>query len=354
MIDEEFIQRHLVQRSLLSHLLTPAAGVYSLLQKSRMQRQLKRVIKADIPIIGIGNIVSGGSGKTPFTMALAAQMQQDGWRVAISHRGYKGRLENTPTLISDDKGVLYEVDQSGDEAWMMANALPGIPVAVGKDRLGVISLVQSLQPTVQALIMDDVFQNHRFHKDVQIACFDAELGLGNGRLIPAGYLREKPEALGRADLCVISCKTPDAVATPLLEAISPYCPWIEVLRYQPAGVYDLEGKRHEIRDLDRTVLVSGIAAASGFESLAEQAGVDVCAHFAFGDHYHFRSREALQPLLRLLNKESIRHVCTTAKDMPKLAQHRDLAPLLLELRIEPQAGQMETIWNIIKERQEIR
>ena len=350
MLSNAFLERHLFQRSRLSDLLYPVSLVYSAIQKARGKKGLAQAIRLPYPLIGIGNIVSGGSGKTPFTLALAKAVCADAYRPAVSHRGYKGKLEGTPSLISRGEGPLFPAADCGDEAWLMAKTLSGIPVVVGKDRLRAVDLLSGLEPRPDIVLMDDVFQNHKLIKDIDIVCFDAAVGIGNGRLIPAGYLREGLPALKRAGLVVITRKQVSIDPAPLIEAIRPFCPWVEVLDYSLTGIEDSEGGAIETGSVQKSILVSGIAFPASFERLAATAGITWTRHFAFRDHYHFQSREALKPLLDYIRAERIEHVCCTAKDVAKLSQHKDLKPLLAVLVLGPDQNRVDELWQMIKER----
>jgi len=349
-LSSDFIDRHLHKRSLLSDLLYPASLLYGLVQERRNQSHQSLKAADAISVIGIGNIVSGGSGKTPFTIALARAAYASSVRVAVSHRGYKGRLEFSPTLISDERGPVYSPSICGDEAWLIANSLPRIPVVVGKDRSAALQIMGSLSPKPALALMDDVFQNHKIVKDIEIVCFDAATGIGNGRLIPAGYLREGLTALKRAQLCVISRKDPSLDVEALCSLLRDYCSWIEVLDYNMTGIEDWQGRALNPDPELQSVLVSGIASPAGFEDLARRSGLVWTRHFCFGDHYHFQSREALKPLLDQIRNQDIQRLYCTAKDVAKLARHRDLAPLLAVLKIGPQQKVVETIWGRLQER----
>ena len=350
MLSNAFLERHLFHRSLLSDLLYPASLVYSTIQDRRRIRGLSRAVRAAFPLIGIGNIVSGGSGKTPFTLALATAIEADGYKAAVSHRGYKGRLEGTPSLISRGAGPLFPASVCGDEAWLLAKTLPGIPVVVGKDRKSAIDMLAELDPRPDIVLLDDVFQNHGLIKNIDIACFDAGVGIGNGRTIPAGYLREGLPALKRAGLCVITRKDVSLDPASLVSNIKPFCPRVVVLDYGLTGIEDVDGALLKADRNLKSILVSGIAFPAGFEGLARVAGITCTRHFAFGDHYHFRSREALRPMLQHIRREGIQRILCTAKDVAKLSHHKDLRPLLAVLKLGPDQSEVDSIWQRIKER----
>ena len=184
----KLIQNHLLKRSPLSYTLYPAGVIYGFLQKLRRTYYQRNEYKPPCKIISIGNIVSGGSGKTPLTISLAKLLIKEGKKVAVSHRGYKGKFEYNPHLIADKTGILYDVQHTGDEAYMIASSLPQIPVVVGRKRKEAIQLLLQNYPDLEIIILDDALQHYYVHRDLDIISFDASLGLGNGFVIPAGYL----------------------------------------------------------------------------------------------------------------------------------------------------------------------
>ena len=126
-----------------------------------------------------------------------------GIKVALSHRGCGGSRERFPSLVSNRSNIILGVKDSGDEAQLLAQKLPGIPVVVGKRRVAAISLLLAEYPDLDVVILDDGFQHLKIARDLDLVCFDAKLGLGNGRVIPAGWLREPLSALQSADALVL-------------------------------------------------------------------------------------------------------------------------------------------------------
>ncbi|MCD8479427.1 MAG: tetraacyldisaccharide 4'-kinase [Candidatus Cloacimonetes bacterium] len=143
-----FATRHLLARSLLSYLLYPASLIYAGYMLFRRKFLFPKPFRAPFKVISIGNIVSGGSGKTPITIALAKALQNHGLKVAVASRAYKAGWENSAAMISDGKRLLTTVANAGDEALMVASALPGIPVYVGRKRKDVLRLIAPSQPDV--------------------------------------------------------------------------------------------------------------------------------------------------------------------------------------------------------------
>ena len=347
---DKFIQNHLQERSLLSDLLYPASLLYDHLGQWRQKQQAKTALTAPFKVISVGNISSGGSGKTPLCIALAKASLESGLRTAVSHRGYKAALEDTASIISMGDGPIYGVQDCSDEAWMSATILKGAYVSVGRDRIAQVKLLSNLKQAPEILIMDDSFQNRRIKKNLSILCFDASIGLGNGRVIPAGYLRESISAISRAEICVINRKIPDIDPDELIGQIQPWCDDILVVDHHFDAFLDFEGNEVQVDLAQPSLLVSALASPSSFEAMAQSLSINYQKHYSFADHYSFASREALQPLIHQIQKEGIKQLFCSYKDLPKLLAHKDLNPLLrvITLRADPLA--IELLWQKIRKK----
>lgn len=350
MTKQRFIQRYWQQRSLLSDLLYPASLLYERIGQIRQERQAKKACHAPFKVIGIGNISSGGSGKTPLTMALAKVAIDSGIKTAVSHRGYKSAMERKAGIISMGDGCLYEASVCGDEAWMSANKLPKAYVSVGRDRVEQIKQLAALELPPQLVIMDDVFQNQSFIKDVSIVCFDAQMGLGNGRVIPAGYLRESVSAVARADFCVINRKDPSIDVAALREELRVWCERIFVVDHGFSGFEDYQGNPVEVDMSQPSLLVSALASPQSFEATAQSLNISYLKHYSFPDHYSFQNREALESIFKQIKAEGIEQVFCSHKDLPKLLPHKDLLPLLRVIMIEANPFQINALWQAIRRR----
>ncbi|MFN2165764.1 MAG: tetraacyldisaccharide 4'-kinase, partial [Anaerolineae bacterium] len=149
---------------------------------SRRRRRLP------VPVISVGNLTVGGTGKTPMIARLAASLLAAGRRPAIVSRGYRGGLEKTGGIVSDGHRLLQDAAAAGDEPFMLAMQLPGVPVAVGRDRYEIgRRVIRALSADV--ILLDDGFQHLRLARDVDILLMDARRPLGNGHVLPRGPLR---------------------------------------------------------------------------------------------------------------------------------------------------------------------
>ena len=190
--------RHWYRRGALAWLLWPASLVFGFLVFLRRTLYRVRLLKSvhpGIPVIVVGNLVAGGSGKTPLVLWLAEFLKSKGWSPAIVSRGYGVRLE-APRAAT----IAAEATEVGDEPILLARR-SGCPVWVGPDRPRVIEALRAQHPEVDLVILDDGLQHYRLRRDLEIAVVDAR-AFGNGFLLPAGPLREPRSRLGSVDAVV--------------------------------------------------------------------------------------------------------------------------------------------------------
>ena len=182
----------------LSVLLAPAALAFratTIVRRALYRRGLFRIERLPVPVIVIGNITVGGSGKTPLTIALASELAHRGWRPGIVSRGYRA-TSRAPRAV----GVDDDPDVVGDEPLLLART--GLPVWIGADRPAAARALLAAHPDCDLIIADDGLQHYALARDIEIAVIDASRGLGNGLPLPAGPLREPAARLGAVDAIV--------------------------------------------------------------------------------------------------------------------------------------------------------
>ncbi|MEW5948128.1 MAG: tetraacyldisaccharide 4'-kinase [Thermodesulfobacteriota bacterium] len=154
-------------------------------------------------VISIGNLTLGGTGKTPLTIWLARYLQGKGKKVAIVSRGYKAKNKGTVSVVSDGRRTLLGSDEAGDEPFMMASSLPGIPLLIGKKRFPVgMRAIENFSPDV--VLLDDGYQHLALARNLNLLLLRTVNPFGNGRVFPAGTLREPLSALRRADAFILT------------------------------------------------------------------------------------------------------------------------------------------------------
>jgi tetraacyldisaccharide 4'-kinase len=187
------------RRSAIAWLLWPVSVVFCVMALGRKILYKVRLLKSahpGIPVIVVGNITVGGSGKTPLAIWIAEFLKAKGWSPGIVSRGYKGRQSEVPRAAT----IASEATDVGDEPILLARR-SGCPVWVGADRLRVIAALRAANPDVNVVILDDGLQHYRLRRNLEIAVVDSR-GLGNGFLLPAGPLREPAWRLRTVDAVV--------------------------------------------------------------------------------------------------------------------------------------------------------
>lgn len=172
-------------------------------------KQILKSKKVNAYVISVGNMTTGGVGKTPVVLEIARYLTQKGKKVAIVSRGYGGKLSNKNiNVISDGETIFYTAQMAGDEPFMLAQKARGICVLTCKNRYAASKYaIENFE--VDTIILDDGFQHRKLYRDLDIVLMDSQMGLGNEKLLPAGPLREGAEALERIDKLLIVSKNTD-------------------------------------------------------------------------------------------------------------------------------------------------
>ena len=300
------------------------------------------------PVISIGNITVGGTGKTPLVMTLARFLRDKGFRVAILSRGYKGKKTKNP-LVSDGQVVFLSPEESGDEPHLMADTLKGIPVLVGKDRF--INGQMAIQRFgVRGILLDDGYQHLQLHRDLNILLIDSNMGFGDHSLLPRGILREPLDHLSRAD-CFVLTKVEDPERCHHLETeLQKAYPSIQVFhsQYQTVGLVGPRGEWEELPTLKgkRVLAISGIANPHYFSFLLRKCGMRVIKEEFFPDH-HFYTHKDLASIQK--KSSGMDWVVTTEKDMLKFKDLNIGTLPFRALRIEVKIQEEEAFFKKVLE-----
>ncbi|MDO5386889.1 MAG: tetraacyldisaccharide 4'-kinase [Pseudomonadota bacterium] len=278
-------------KTLLSTALLPAGWIYAGLTALRLK--LKKPYHTAIPVICVGNLTAGGSGKTPTAVSLAKILKHSGKNPFFVSRGYGGRLQNV--IVDSER---HTAADTGDEPLLLSREAP---VALNADRGK--AAVLALQNGADVIIMDDGFQNPTLHKDLSFLIIDGGFGFGNGRPVPAGPLRENlDKGLARADAAVIIGDDQCGVRSLLGDL-----PVFEG-RICPEPVPDSQNIK--------AIAFAGIGRPGKFYASLKECGVNIIATHDFPDH-HFYTKDELQKLMNEAQEKSA-VLYTTAKDFVKI------------------------------------
>jgi tetraacyldisaccharide 4'-kinase len=272
------------------------------------------------PVISVGNLSVGGSGKTPVVARIAEILRDEGLPVAILSRGYGGSFRGDALVVADGSSIHADASVAGDEPVMLARALPGVVVAVGRRR-DVVGRVVEARFGERVHVLDDGFQHLRLARNLDIVCI-GEGDLGDSCL-PAGRLRERPDALGRADVVLVTQGDLPAGFAQTATFRATRC---------PEGFFDLAGSPRPAPV--RPFLLSGIARPERFAGDVRTACGDIAGVKAFPDHHPFRAIDVERAVLEARAARAD-VVVTTAKDAvrwPRLSS--DIPVLVFRLRVE--------------------
>ncbi|SHK44063.1 lipid-A-disaccharide kinase [Marinobacter antarcticus] len=295
-------------------ILAPFSWLYRIVAEARRRKALDaHAQKLPVPVVVVGNITAGGTGKSPLTAWLVDEIRAAGWRPVILSRGYGGKSSGYPLLVTEE--TLPSL--AGDEPVMLAQAT-GMPVVVDPDRCrgAAFALDNALG---DVLISDDGLQHYRLPRDIELAVFDGARGIGNGALIPAGPLREPVSRLDSVDFVVVNgaALTDDEGRVPP-EALSGINhPQMYAMDLQPTRLVNLktgETRSPESLQGQKIRSIAGIGNPTRFFDTLKGLGAKQIA-VPFPDHHRFRPED--------LGAESGHMLVMTAKDGVKC---RSFAP----------------------------
>lgn len=310
---------------------------------------LRRRQRLGRPVISVGNITVGGTGKSPMVQYLCRGLLGRGRKPAVLSYGYGSSLHGKFGMVSDPSGVLLTAREAGDEPVMLATSLPGVPVLIGKDRAR-SGRVAIRDFGSDVLVLDDGFQVWNLRRDLDIVLLDTSRPFDNGRTLPAGRLREPLTALRRAD-CVVATGTRDPYGRKdmMAEALraAPTVP-VYFARFRPSALVslpdDTELAVEAIRG-KKVFALSSIANPTSFEKTLEEAGAVMVGKEALPDHYVYTA-EDIARINEGAAESNAEFIVSTDKDAVKLEARQFAIPVVI-LRIGVELDDEVGFWGLV-------
>jgi len=316
-------KRRTVGDKLLVALLVPWALVYGLIMRLRGFLYARGVLRSyclAAPVISVGNLSVGGTGKTPMTIYLARLLISRGKRVAVLSRGYGGAGGGDVRIVSDGSRILLPAEEAGDEPVLLARSVAGLIVVTGSDRYRAgRETIDRFQPDL--FLLDDGYQHLRLRRDLNVLLLDAGKPFGNGWTLPAGLLRESPAAVRRADVVVytradreVFC--PDMPDIPTCRASHRLSGLVALSGGEPSPLSILSGRKG--------VACAGIADPDAFFGALVRHGLTLSATLAFGDHCRYDAMDRAA-IMQAMHETGADYLITTEKDAVKLVSFQDFS-----------------------------
>ncbi len=332
---------------------------------------LKKKEKLNCCVISIGNITVGGTGKTPTAQKMADLIKRMGYRVVILNRGYRSHWEKEIGVVSDGNKIFMTAYEAGDEAYLMAKTLPGIPVVIGKNR-AITGKYAVEKLNAEVIIMDDGYQHWHLERDLDVVLVDTLNMFGNGCVLPRGMLREPLENLDRGDLFLLTKTDQSSVLSrmqlrktierynakaPVVESVHhpknfvEIADWYKGITQNHMDLSELEGKD--------VMVFSAIGNPSSFEQTLSSIGLNIKEAVRYPDHHDYGMLE-MQYISERASSQNAVAMITTSKDAVKIPTEfiysaREIPLYILNMDIQVTDGFeafKECVINAIKKEQD--
>ncbi|MFC1490648.1 tetraacyldisaccharide 4'-kinase [Candidatus Latescibacterota bacterium] len=321
--------------------------VYGIIIRARNMLYDARILKTSkIPchVISVGNIIAGGTGKTPVTIMTAKMLKSAGYLVAVVSRGYKRKGGGNPLVVSDGSSIIVSPYEAGDEPHLIASSLEGVPVVVGADRSKAAMLAfERFNPDV--ILLDDALQHRRIYRDADIVTMDADNPPGSSYYLPRGLLRESPYSLGRVKAVVITRLRQSHDFEEIEKKVKKYSGGISVF---PSGI-SATGLRETGSSVKMPIdtvrgkkisAMSNIANPDSFYRILESYGAEIILKNTMPDHHRYSQGE-LADIERKTHDQGTELIVMTAKDERNLPENYNaklVKTLVLDIEAELVGG----------------
>ncbi len=329
---------------LLFSLGRPFAPLYSAAMKAREKLYNSGVFRQQnlaVPVISVGNLVLGGSGKTPTVQHLARLLSANGYHPSIVSRGHGGKADEAVNIVSDGENIFLTALLAGDEPFMLAESLPGVPVLTGTRRILPCRLAID-QFSSDVIILDDGFQHLGVKRDIDIVLFDGTALAGNSRVFPGGHLREPVSALNRCHAFLLTGQTKTNQErmrnfSVLLQQKFPDRPVFTSSVNTPRLERAVDTVAQTNVSLKHFAFC-GIANPFRFETSLTDLGLQLTAYHTFKDHVQY-SQPMVDNICRKAVVSGANSLVTTEKDFVKIRSYTLQLPLYV-LHIEHKVDEL--------------
>jgi len=331
-------------------ILSPLGFIYSILMSIRRTLFEKNIFKSKsllVPVISIGNISLGGTGKTPVIVWLIKKIIDQGLNPAVISRGYRS-VDSSLTIVSDGKGNVLTSPPASDEAVMLSRLFPNVPIVTGTDRIISGDKVIS-ELNADVVLVDDGFQYLKLRRNFDLLLFHGKNPFGNGRVFPSGFLREPVESSKNADAFLVtgedkeggiqkveSLNLPVPIFTGELVVDRIFCP-------EKKSNIPLE----KIKE-SKILAFSGIGNPDSFDHILNKSGFSIVDHLKFSDHTVYNKKYFLR-ISRKIESLNPEYIITTEKDEVKLGDLQLGIPMLV-LKVEMKFDDPDSLFQIILEK----
>jgi tetraacyldisaccharide 4'-kinase len=308
------------------------------------------------PVVSVGNLTVGGTGKTPMTRLVCEIFAQNGLKPCVLSRGYKGKNEFGAAIVSTESRVELNASEAGDEAYMLARALPGVPVVVGKDRRKTGALAwDRFKPDV--IVLDDGMQFYQLHRDLDIVMIDGMRPFDNGWTFPRGLLREPPSHLGRAGCVVITNadKVTDQASDALADGVQRLAGRAHVTkaRYEARALRPADGTADlpiSWMNGKKVATFCALGHPEAFEKQVADCGADI-VHSARRDDHVKPTIADLNAMIQNALERGAEAVIISEKDsvkLPPIARPLPFLALKVSLRLDDESSFRELLMRAVQ------
>ncbi len=262
------------KKSPLSLALWPLSGIYAALFAWQKQKKLRLRRPFSVPVIVVGNITVGGTGKTPMILYLLEQLQKMGYHPGVISRGYGAKVDIAPLQVRHVQPKLY-----GDEPSLIHQRFPEVPVVIHPNRPKALQFLRKLAPDVDVVLSDDGLQHWALDRAMEIVMVDGQRGLGNGFLLPAGPLRESPQHLEKVDCVFYTQSRPGEQRGQVY--LKPRS-WVNLATGEEKNLEAFVGQK--------AYAIAGIGNPERFWHTLQSLGI-AAKTYAFADHYVYKKAD---------------------------------------------------------------